>query len=82
MYKGVRLDAGYRLDLAVERTLIVKIKSVELLTRIHEAQLISYLRLADYPLGLLVNFNVATLVSGVRRRANTAKRSSVTSVVS
>ncbi len=70
-YKGTRLDCGYRLDLVVERTIIVEIKSLESLTRIHEAQLLTYLRLTGYPLGLLVNFNVPTLVSGIRRRANT-----------
>lgn len=72
-YKGTRLDCGYRLDIAVERTIILEIKSVESLTRIHEAQLITYLRLTGYPLGLLINFNVPTLVSGIKRRANTFK---------
>ena len=69
-YKGTRLDCGYRLDITVERTIIVEIKSVESLTLIHEAQLITYLRLTGYPLGLLINFNVPTLVSGIKRRAN------------
>jgi GxxExxY protein len=78
-YKGVRLDAGYRIDLAVEGQVIVEIKSVEQLTPIHDAQLITYLRLTGYPLGLLLNFNVRTLVTGVKRRANTIKPSSASS---
>jgi GxxExxY protein len=78
-YKGVRLDAGYRVDLAIESQVIVEIKSVEQLTPIHDAQLITYLRLTGYPLGLLINFNVRTLVTGVRRRANTVKPSSASS---
>ena len=78
-YKGTRLDCGYRLDITVERTIIVEIKSVESLTRIHEAQLITYLRLTGYPLGLLINFNVPTLVSGIKRRANTLKPPSASS---
>jgi GxxExxY protein len=78
-YKGVRLDAGYRIDLAVEGQVIVEIKSVEQLTPIHDAQLITYLRLTGYPLGLLINFNVRTLVTGVKRRANTIKSNSASS---
>ena len=75
-YKGVRLDAGYRLDLAVEEMIVVEIKSVERLSGIHEAQLLTYLKLTGYPLGLLINFNVPILVSGIKRRANTIHQNS------
>ncbi len=70
-YKGARLGAGYRLDLAVEDTIIVEIKSVEALSRIHEAQPITYLRLTGYPLGLLINFNVPILKTGIKRFVHT-----------
>jgi GxxExxY protein len=68
-YKGTKLDAGYRLDLLVERTVIVEVKAVEALTRLHEAQVLTYLRLAGCRLGLLMNFNVALFKNGVRRLA-------------
>ena len=69
-YKGLEIDAGYRIDLLVEQSVVVEIKAVERLLPIHEAQLISYLKLGDYPLGLLVNFNVRLLKQGIRRFAN------------
>lgn len=72
-YKGTRLDCAYRLDIAVERTIILESKSLDSLARVHEAQLITYLRLTGYPPRRLINFNVPTLVSGIRRRANTFK---------
>ncbi len=68
VYKGVRLDCGYKLDMLVEDQVIVELKSVEKLDRIHEAQLLSYLRLADKKVGLLINFNVTQLINGVKRR--------------
>lgn len=71
LYKGHRLDCGYRLDLVVERRVVIEIKSVEKLLPIHTAQLISCLRHGGYPVGLLVNFNVARLIDGLVRRANT-----------
>jgi GxxExxY protein len=67
-YKGVRLDCGYRIDLLVEQSVVVEIKSLSSIERIHEAQLLTYLRLGGWKLGLLVNFNVATLKDGIRRR--------------
>ena len=73
-YKGVLLDCGYRLDLWVERRLVVELKSVETLLPIHEAQLLTYLRLAPCELGLLMNFDVPVLRQGVRRRVWTADR--------
>jgi GxxExxY protein len=70
VYKDVRLDCGYRLDLLVENTVIVEIKAIERLMPIHEAQLLSYLKLADCRVGLLINFNVTLLKRGVRRLVN------------
>ena len=69
-YKGKLLAKTLRLDLLVENSLIVEIKSVDQLVAIHGAQLLSYLRLADKPLGLLLNFNVETLRQGVKRVVN------------
>jgi len=66
-YKGVRLDCGYRLDLLVAGLVIVEIKSVEALAPIHEAQLLTYLKLTGVKIGLLINFNVVVLKSGIRR---------------
>jgi GxxExxY protein len=67
-YKGIRLDCGYRLDLLVVNAVVVEIKSVEKLAPVHEAQLLTYLRLGGWPLGLLLNFNVKVLKDGIRRR--------------
>ena len=64
---GVRLDCGYRLDLLVAGLVIVEIKSVEALAPIHEAQLLTYLKLTGVKIGLLINFNVVVLKSGIRR---------------
>ena len=67
IYKDVRLDCGYRLDLVIERELIVEIKTVEQLLPIHEAQILTYLRLSSRRIGLLINFNSVLLKDGVRR---------------
>ncbi len=67
VYKSVRLDCGYRLDLLVENTIIIEIKAVEELHPIHGAQLISYLKLSGCRVGLLINFNVRLLKDGIRR---------------
>ncbi len=72
VYREVKLDAGYRLDLVVEDTVIVEIKAVDRLERIHEAQLLSYLRLSGYRIGLLINFNVTLLKTGLKRIVNGA----------
>jgi GxxExxY protein len=69
-YKEVNLDCGYRLDLVVEQKLIVELKAVESLLPIHEAQLLTYLKLSSLTLGLLINFNVPVLKSGIKRIAN------------
>lgn len=67
IYEEVKLDVGYRIDIIVEDKFIVEIKSVETLNDIHLAQLLTYLRLSDCRLGLLINFNVKLLKEGVRR---------------
>jgi GxxExxY protein len=66
-YKGVKLDCGYRLDFVVERAVVLELKSVDMLRAIHEAQLLTYLRLGGWRVGLLINFNVPVLRSGIRR---------------
>ena len=70
VYDGVRIELGYRLDLLVENEIIVELKAVERLTRIHEAQLLSYLKLSNKKIGLLLNFNVLRLRDGVKRMVN------------
>jgi GxxExxY protein len=67
-YKGVRLDCSYRLDLLVEQSVVVEIKSLSSIEPIHEAQLLTYLKLGGWKLGLLINFNVPALKDGIRRR--------------
>jgi len=69
-YGGVKLDAGYRIDLLVEKCVVVELKAVEKLLPIHEAQLLCYLRLSRCRLGLLINFNVLQLKDGIKRMAN------------
>ena len=66
-YRGVKLDCGYRIDLLVEGKVIVELKVVERLEPIHEAQLLSYLKLSGCKVGLLINFNVKVLKNGIRR---------------
>jgi GxxExxY protein len=66
-YEDLLLDCGYRIDLLVRRDLIVEIKSVETLLPIHQAQILTYMRLANVSLGLPINFNVTKLQSGIRR---------------
>jgi len=67
-FKGMRLDCGYRLDLLVEDKVVVEVKAVESLLPIHEAQLLTYLRLGGWKVGLLINFNTALLKQGIRRK--------------
>jgi len=67
-YKGVRLDCGYRLDLVVENSVVVEIKAVKSIEPIHEAQLLTYLKLGGWRLGLLINFNLPVLKDGIRRK--------------
>jgi len=70
MYKGTRIDAGFRLDLLIEKELIVEVKSVESMLPVHAAQLLSYLRLSGKRLGLLINFNTPRLKQGIKRIVN------------
>jgi len=67
VYKTIHLDQGYRIDLLVEEKVILELKVVEQLTAVHEAQILSYLKLSGYPVGLLLNFNVKMLKEGIRR---------------
>ena len=69
-YQGVHLDAGYRIDFLVENCVIVELKAVETLLRLHMAQMITYLKLSGRPVGLLINFNVPHLREGIRRVVN------------
>ena len=66
-YKEIKLDCGYRIDLFVDNSLIVELKSVEQLLKIHEAQILTYMKLAHARVGLLINFNVEILKKGIRR---------------
>jgi len=70
IYKDVKCDLGYRIDLLVERCVIVEIKSVEALNDVHLAQILTYLKLSGLKLGLLINFNVALLKNGIKRVVN------------
>ncbi len=67
VYRDMRLNVGFRADLVVARTLIVEIKSVEMLSPLHDAQILTYLRLSGYRIGLLLNFNTLRLKDGWRR---------------
>lgn len=69
-YKGVKLEAGYRIDILVDQLVIVELKAAERLEPIHQAQLLTYLRLRQIWLGLLINFNVPVLKHGIKRMAN------------
>ncbi|MBL7889642.1 MAG: GxxExxY protein [Bacteroidia bacterium] len=70
IFEEVKLDCGYRIDLLVENKVVVEIKSVDTLNDIHLAQTLTYLKLGDYKLGLLMNFNVVRLKEGIRRVVN------------
>jgi GxxExxY protein len=67
-FKGLQLNCGYRLDLLVEKQVVIEIKVVESLLPIHDAQLLTYLKLGGWHVGLLINFNVAVLTKGIRRK--------------
>jgi len=81
-YKGIHLDCGYRLDLLVAGLVVVEVKAVEEILPVHEMQLVTYLRLGGWKVGLLINFNVPVLRQGIRRRVlnfDEPPRSSATS---
>jgi GxxExxY protein len=82
VYKDVKLDCGYRLDLVVEDAVIVEIKAVERLAPIHDAQLLSYLKLSHKRVGLLLNFHVRVLKDGLKRIVNEFPDSAASAVVS
>ena len=67
LYKGLAFDEGFRIDVLVEDRLVIELKTVERLLPVHDAQLLTYLRLSDCPVGLLINFNVAVLKEGIKR---------------
>jgi len=67
-YKGVKLDCGYRADIVVDETILIEIKAIDSLLSIHDAQLLSYLKLGGWKIELLINFNVELLKHGLRRR--------------
>ncbi len=69
-YKGIELDCGYRLDMVINNRVIVELKAVDTLLPIHEAQLLTYLKLTNLKLGLLINFNVPVLRKGIKRIVN------------
>jgi GxxExxY protein len=73
-YKSVALDCSYRVDVLVEKLIVIEIKALDATTEVHEAQLLSYLRLGGWPIGLLINFNVARLTDGIVRRAGPAAK--------
>ena len=70
VYCGVKLELGYRIDLLVENLVVVEIKSVEAVSPVHQAQILSYLKLSGKSIGLLINFNVVHLKDGIRRFVN------------
>lgn len=70
VFEEVKLECGYRIDLLVENKVVIEIKSVETLNDVHLAQTLTYLKLGDYKLGLLINFNVALLKKGIKRIIN------------
>ncbi len=71
LYKEIKLDQGYRIDLLVENQLVIELKTVEAFTPVHFAQILTYLKLGNYPLGLLINYNSTILKSNIKRFINT-----------
>jgi GxxExxY protein len=74
IYKGLRIDAGFRSDLVLASSLLIELKAVATLLPVHEAQIITYLKILNLPLGLLINFNVPLIRDGIRRKLNLAYR--------
>lgn len=67
VYKNVRLEHGYRIDLLVEKTVVIELKTVDCFTEVHYAQILTYLKLGGYPVGLLINFHTKILKDGIKR---------------
>lgn len=72
LYKGAKVDTSYRLDFLVVQQVVLELKAVEVLIPIHEVQLVTYLKIGNYPLGLLMNFNVPLMKDGIRRKINSS----------
>lgn len=73
IYKEIKIDHGYRIDLLIEDKLVVELKTVESFTSVHFAQIITYLKLGQYPLGLLINYNSKILKNNIKRFINTSR---------
>lgn len=71
VYKDIKIDHGYRIDLLVENRIVIELKTVESLTDVHTAQVLTYLKLGNYPIGLLINFHTKLLKKGLKRYINT-----------
>jgi len=71
VYKDIKLDHGYRIDLLVQNKIVLELKTVEFLTDVHTAQILTYLKLGNYPIGLLINFHTKLLKNGLKRFINT-----------
>ncbi len=82
LYKGKLIETGYRIDVLADDRIVIELKAVEKLLPIHGAQLLTYLRLGKFPLGLLINFNVRRLVDGIERVSNDAPNLSASSAPS
>jgi len=67
VYKEIKLECGYRIDLLVEKTVVVELKTVDAFNPVHEAQILTYMKFANMPIGLLINFNLALLINGIKR---------------
>ena len=75
IFKEIKLDHGYRIDLLVEDQVVIELKTVEAFTDVHSAQVLTYLKLGNYPLGLLINFHTKLLKNGVKRFINSTNNS-------
>jgi len=71
IYKDIKLDHGYRIDLLIENSIVIELKTVEAFTDVHFAQILTYLKLGNYPLGLLINFDSKILKNNIKRFINT-----------
>lgn len=80
VYKDIKLDHGYRIDLLVENKIVIELKTVEAFTDVHTAQILTYMKLGNFPLGLLFNFHTKLLKNGIKRFINTPQRISVNSL--
>lgn len=70
VFEGVKLEVGYRLDILVENAIVLELKSVEMLNDVHSAQVLTYMRLGNFKIGYLMNFNVSSLKNGIKRFVN------------